>query len=172
MEEISSRKMFYIHTSYQVILFILRATKLSMIFFVHVMKYLINGIIFLIRASREYARALLIYIEINNAIENHNTSDTFMTITATRTNELLIKNTEKNLLSHQVIKKYLPENSVKILKQWLLLNIDNPYASYQTKCKLAKLTNLSVIQVEDWLLNSRKRKWFKVEKEKHNKLIL
>ncbi len=53
-----------------------------------------------------------------------------------------------------------------ILKQWVLLNIDNPYASFETKCKLARVTNLSVVQVTDWLTNTRKKKWFKSEQEK------
>lgn len=57
----------------------------------------------------------------------------------------------------------LPKEAKKILKEWLLNNISNPYprysllTSFQTKLYLSKTTGLSLSQIKNWFINTRKR---------------
>lgn len=57
----------------------------------------------------------------------------------------------------------LPKEAKKILKEWLLNNISNPYpryarlTSFQTKLYLSKTTGLSLNQIKNWFINTRKR---------------
>jgi hypothetical protein len=44
-----------------------------------------------------------------------------------------------------------------ILQKWLDNNIDEPYASRETRHNLAKLTKLSVNEVDQWLLSARRK---------------
>jgi len=53
-----------------------------------------------------------------------------------------------------------------ILRDWLLMNLEKPYATRKQRIFLAELTNLTPKQVQNWFLESRKRKWFADELEK------
>jgi len=53
-----------------------------------------------------------------------------------------------------------------ILRDWLLMNLEKPYATRKQRIFLAELTNLTPKQVQNWFLGSRKRKWFADELEK------
>lgn len=53
-------------------------------------------------------------------------------------------------------KNYNPE-TVLVLEEWFIKNLDNPYASAKMKIELAKKTSLSVQQVSKWLMNKRKK---------------
>ena len=55
------------------------------------------------------------------------------------------------------------------LKHWLLNNRSHPYASKEIRKWLADNTNLSEIQITNWLLNSRKTKWFKDARDMYSK---
>lgn len=54
-----------------------------------------------------------------------------------------------------------PIEKTKILKEWLIENIESPYANLEFRRELANRTGLCVEQVSTWLNNSRKKKWFR-----------
>lgn len=57
-------------------------------------------------------------------------------------------------------KKYHLPETIKILKDWILTNIENPYPSKQVKKDLAESTGLSIEQVNTWFKHTRRKKWF------------
>ncbi len=67
--------------------------------------------------------------------------------------------------NHKYIKTDV--NSLKILNDWLRANEDHPYATYDQKEELARLTNLSLYKIEYWLKYHR----YKIRKN-YEKLIL
>ena len=50
-----------------------------------------------------------------------------------------------------------PEVVTKVLRSWLLQNLDHPYPSRDEKKQLADATGLEILQVEDWFTNARRR---------------
>ncbi len=44
-----------------------------------------------------------------------------------------------------------------VMTDWLLRNFENPYPSTQEKLKMAKESNISVTQVNNWFINARER---------------
>ena len=50
-----------------------------------------------------------------------------------------------------------PREAVKILKDWMLLHIDNPYPTEEEKDFLKKQTGLSIGQISNWMANTRRR---------------
>lgn len=50
-----------------------------------------------------------------------------------------------------------PRPVVKILRGWLENNIRRPYPNKEEKLMLAQQTSLSIIQVENWFINARRR---------------
>ena len=64
--------------------------------------------------------------------------------------------------------------SKRILKNWILMNVDNPYATLKVKFDLAKETSLTCVQVENWLKYTRKTRWFRkllLEESKKNESV-
>ncbi|KAG8185754.1 hypothetical protein JTE90_000737 [Oedothorax gibbosus] len=51
----------------------------------------------------------------------------------------------------------LPKQATEILKAWLLKNFIDPYPSEEEKLKLAEETKLKLEQVNNWLINARRR---------------
>ncbi|KAG2393460.1 hypothetical protein C9374_006991 [Naegleria lovaniensis] len=54
-------------------------------------------------------------------------------------------------------KRYLSDRAVKLLKEWLFLNWDNPYPDSNQKRELAKMADISVSQVNNFFINARRR---------------
>ncbi|KAG0439067.1 Homeobox protein meis3 [Dictyocoela muelleri] len=50
-----------------------------------------------------------------------------------------------------------PLGVIKILRGWLDNNIRKPYPNREEKIKLAQATSLSILQVENWFINARRR---------------
>ena len=50
-----------------------------------------------------------------------------------------------------------PRAAVKILKDWIIANIDHPYPTEEEKEVLAQQTSLSLNQISNWMANTRRR---------------
>jgi len=59
--------------------------------------------------------------------------------------------------SHHTKKGSFSEKTISILKSWLFRNITNPYPTDQEKKELLCLTGLTLSQLNNWLINSRRR---------------
>ena len=57
-----------------------------------------------------------------------------------------------------------PKSKTTILETWFREHEDNPYPDDHTKSMLAQLADLSVVQLNHWFTNARKRKWSKKRK--------
>ncbi|KAJ5068244.1 homeobox protein transcription factor [Anaeramoeba ignava] len=55
-------------------------------------------------------------------------------------------------------RKNLPFQAKKILKEFFLENIENPYPSKNEKENLSEKTGLSIRQINTWFINARRRK--------------
>ncbi|ODV89230.1 hypothetical protein CANCADRAFT_3861 [Tortispora caseinolytica NRRL Y-17796] len=53
--------------------------------------------------------------------------------------------------------RLLKSKAVDVLSEWFEQNIDRPYPSMEVKQRLAKLAGCSVVQVNNWMGNARKR---------------
>ena len=63
-----------------------------------------------------------------------------------------------NLKNFNILEdKLFKEDQVKILNDWLIANVKNPYASYEVKKELSVKTNLSIKQIKQWLVNHRRK---------------
>ncbi|KAH3684414.1 hypothetical protein WICPIJ_004600 [Wickerhamomyces pijperi] len=54
----------------------------------------------------------------------------------------------------------LPRETIKILNEWILRNIDNPYPNHSQKRILLDRTGLSNVQLSNWFINKRRRRIF------------
>ena len=52
----------------------------------------------------------------------------------------------------------LDDVASSILLEWVTAHIDNPYPTSQEKAELEQKTGLDQMQVNNWLINYRKRK--------------
>jgi len=59
--------------------------------------------------------------------------------------------------SHQTKKGSFSEETISILKSWLFRNITHPYPTEEEKKELVCLTGLTMSQLNNWLINSRRR---------------
>lgn len=50
-----------------------------------------------------------------------------------------------------------PKHISRILKNWLIENVDNPYPTESEKQKLAENTGLDHTQINNWFINARRR---------------
>ncbi|EFC49051.1 homeodomain-containing protein [Naegleria gruberi] len=53
----------------------------------------------------------------------------------------------------------LPKEAVEHLKNWLFLHFQHPYPSEEEKAVLAEETSLTLVQVNNWFINARRRLW-------------
>lgn len=51
----------------------------------------------------------------------------------------------------------LPKQATNVLKAWLFQHLVHPYPSEDEKKQLAQQTNLSILQVNNWFINARRR---------------
>lgn len=51
----------------------------------------------------------------------------------------------------------LPKNATNIMKKWLFQHIIHPYPTEEEKKQIALQTNLTLIQVNNWFINARRR---------------
>jgi len=56
----------------------------------------------------------------------------------------------------------------KVLKEWMIANISKPFPNKIVKQELAASSNLTHLQLENWLKHARRSKWFEIEKQKNN----
>ncbi|CAG9857416.1 unnamed protein product [Phyllotreta striolata] len=61
---------------------------------------------------------------------------------------------KKNIIAKR---PHLPTKAKNHLKKWLFKHTDHPYPTDQEKQMLMKETNLSLLQVENWFINARRR---------------
>lgn len=54
----------------------------------------------------------------------------------------------------------LPRETIEILNDWILNNMDNPYPSHSQKRLLLEKTGLSNVQLSNWFINKRRRRIF------------
>jgi len=59
--------------------------------------------------------------------------------------------------SHSQKKGAFSEETISILKSWLFRNITHPYPTEEEKKELLCLTGMSLSQLNNWLINSRRR---------------
>ncbi|CAG9831966.1 unnamed protein product [Diabrotica balteata] len=72
-------------------------------------------------------------------------------------NSICSKSTQeppKNILTKR---PHLPTKAKNHLKKWLFRHTDHPYPTDQEKQRLMQETNLSLLQVENWFINARRR---------------
>jgi hypothetical protein len=50
-----------------------------------------------------------------------------------------------------------PRAATKILKEWMIAHIDNPYPTEEEKEQLKSQTGLSIGQISNWMANTRRR---------------
>lgn len=70
------------------------------------------------------------------------------------------RNLLNNTLHHRTrraTRGNLPKSATNILKDWLLRNWHDPYPTEDAKDSLAKATGLKLEQVNNWLINARRR---------------
>ncbi|CCH45861.1 BEL1-like homeodomain protein 6 [Wickerhamomyces ciferrii] len=54
----------------------------------------------------------------------------------------------------------LPRETIEILNEWILNNMDNPYPNHTQKRYLLDKTGLSNVQLSNWFINKRRRRLF------------
>lgn len=54
----------------------------------------------------------------------------------------------------------LPRETIEILNEWILNNMDNPYPNHTQKRILLEQTGLSNVQLSNWFINKRRRRLF------------
>ncbi len=54
----------------------------------------------------------------------------------------------------------LPRETIEILNEWILNNMDNPYPNHTQKRLLLEQTGLSNVQLSNWFINKRRRRLF------------
>ena len=64
----------------------------------------------------------------------------------------------------------IPIESTCILQKWLLENFNDPYPSNAKKAEMARQSNLSIYQVNNWFINARERVVNKFHKKEGDKL--
>jgi Homeobox KN domain len=67
---------------------------------------------------------------------------------------------KKTKATYVTAKSKLPKKATDILKNWFLVNIQNPYPNYEAKEVLSKATGLTKKQIQNWFTNSRKVTFF------------
>lgn len=59
------------------------------------------------------------------------------------------------------IKIIHPPEAVKILKEWIMENLNNPYPKKQVKMELVEKTGLDIKKVNDWFKGTRRTVWYR-----------
>jgi hypothetical protein len=54
----------------------------------------------------------------------------------------------------------LPRETIDILNEWIVNNLDNPYPNHTQKRMLLEKTGLSNVQLSNWFINKRRRRLF------------
>lgn len=54
----------------------------------------------------------------------------------------------------------LPRETIEILNDWIVNNLDNPYPNHTQKRMLLEKTGLSNVQLSNWFINKRRRRLF------------
>lgn len=64
---------------------------------------------------------------------------------------------EGNLSYSKNKRSNYPKNVTTLLKSWLSSNYENPYPSEVIKQQICEITGLSMIQINNWFINARRR---------------
>jgi len=79
---------------------------------------------------------------------------------------------KEDLSSHKQKKTKIPEGALRVLKEWLLQNVTDPYPSKEIKQELAIKAGIGIKQVHNWFINARGRICKKLyHNEKFGKLV-
>ncbi|XP_060533073.1 uncharacterized protein LOC132706034 isoform X2 [Cylas formicarius] len=83
----------------------------------------------------------------------------FKTLQCLRKHNNICQRSRNPAAHHPVLTKrpHLPTKAKNHLKKWLFRHTDHPYPTDMEKQQLMKETNLSLLQVENWFINARRR---------------
>jgi hypothetical protein len=70
---------------------------------------------------------------------------------------------EKQKIKLSRKKRFLPSKGIKMMKDWLFANADNPYPSPEQKLEFVKQGKIKLKQVEYWFINARARIFKRIE---------
>ncbi|KAJ5067308.1 hypothetical protein M0811_13086 [Anaeramoeba ignava] len=91
---------------------------------------------------------------------NENTKIQPKTITNVFDEENRIEKREEEILEHKRrkrVKTGLPPTSKRILLIWLFYNVENPYPTKEEKEELCQRANITMAQINNFFINSRRR---------------
>ncbi len=73
----------------------------------------------------------------------------------------------QEMISKKAVRKNqnLPKQALDVLQSWFLEHVDRPFPNQQEKDELARRTNLTLNQINNWFINKRGRVWSKLKKE-------
>ena len=71
---------------------------------------------------------------------------------------LLLHCGNKRTLKRRTSGKKLSKHATRVLRKWLYNHIHRPYPDNQEKKVLAHSTGLTIVQINNWFANARRRK--------------
>ncbi|XP_067928380.1 homeobox protein PKNOX1-like isoform X2 [Watersipora subatra] len=71
--------------------------------------------------------------------------------------QLTSSDLNRNALSLTSKRGVLPKHATQTMKSWLFQHIVHPYPTEEEKKQLSQQTNLSILQVNNWFINARRR---------------
>ena len=84
--------------------------------------------------------------------------------------ELIKKEENASIPLRKMSKKKLgfPKEARAMLKAWFNANIQDPYPSHEEKIYLAREGGITIKQLDNWLTNTRGRKWKQIKQDEKN----
>lgn len=109
------------------------------------------------RASKTRSNSNLTNESRSSSVDSTTSATDIESVNSTKSNN---STTNSNSNSSSRKRTNLPKETIEILNDWIMQNMDNPYPNHiQKKILLAK-TGLSNIQLSNWFINKRRRRIF------------